>query len=202
MVLVAVSVALVDCALVTDLNDLRGVASGDATSDGAGTDVEAGEITDGGDASLLPNGDFEQGTAGCGPGWIATNGTLTRSSTAHSGAASCEVCVSAGDWTNVHASPRPVVDPPASATYSAQVWLKVEDSSVVSEVALDIEESTQGGTLAWQPGDPANTTWQLVQASTKPAVAGGTDVDFSVHLILNDGGAGCVLIDDAELVRQ
>ena len=94
------------------------------------------------------------------------------------------------------------MSPATGATYYAQVWVKPETAAAMSTVALDIEESGAGGTLAWQQADPSNTAWQLVQAGTNPAAAGGTDIDFSVHLILNDGGAGCVLIDDAQLLPQ
>src|SRR5206468_2542035 len=78
-----------------------GGADGGETSGGGGTPPPPGSGGGGGQDTggappILQNGGFEEGQGGCGPGWLGDRATLTRSTTAHSGTYSCEVCLKPG----------------------------------------------------------------------------------------------------------
>jgi len=179
------------CALLVDTTGLQG---------------DAGSPSDAGDAAagnLLANGDFEQGTAACGPGWSPSNGTMSRSTTAHSGSFSCEVCPTSSKTVSLSATPSPSVSIVAGASFYAQVWVMLEGTST-SEVRIDVEELVSGGrTLVYQKGNATSTSWQLIQANTGGVVAGGTGMTFTITDVGKDGGVpSCVLVDDAQLMAQ
>lgn len=185
------AVAGTGCSLMTELGGLEGHDGGspnDAQATGdAGTNV-------------LTNPGFEESGGGCGPGWTSSSGTLVRSTTAHSGASACEVCLQPGDAINVHASPRPVNDPQAGTSYYASAYFMGETPLAPIGVALDVEEYDSANnptTLAFQGPVPVGSSWQLIAANAAVKQTGAS-VDYALHLTLDaDAGAsGCVLLDD------
>jgi hypothetical protein len=181
------------CSLLVDTSDLRSGSEGGANEGGADASDASSPI------NLLTNGNFDEGTAACGPGWTSS-GTMKRSTIAHSGAYSCEVCPING---GVSLSASPSLSIAGGATFYAQAWVMLEGTSS-SSIRLDLEELVSGGgTLAFKPGNASNTGWQLLQQNTSPAKAGGTGITFAIYDIGIDGGLpSCVLIDDAQLIAQ
>jgi len=185
--------ALEACSLFFDTGSLQS-GNGDSSND-AGTD-------DSGAGNLLVNGGFEEGTAACGPGWSPTTGTMKRSTDAHSGSFSCELCP-AGSGGSLTTTPDPKFSLGSSTALYAEVWVKVE-SAATGAVVLDVEENVGGGgTLVFQKGSTTLTDWQLINANAYKPKDGGTGVTFDIQDQGIDGGTpSCILIDDARLLIQ
>ena len=184
------------CSLVYDVGSLQ--SGGDAASNDSGAD-------DSGAPSELVNGGFEQSGGGCGPGWSPSSGaTMNRSSIAHSGSSSCELCSNGTSSASLSATPTPAFPLAPSTTLYAEAWVKVEGTSS-SQIVLDVEEIVSGGeTLVNQPGAPQLTGWQKLSSyNLSPPKDGGTGASFAIHDTGIDGGPpSCVLIDDVVLTVQ
>jgi len=185
--------ALEACSLFFDTGSLQS-GNGDSSND-AGTD-------DSGAGNLLVNGGFEEGTAACGPGWSPTTGTMQRSTDAHSGSFSCELCP-AGSAGSLTTTPDPKFSLGSSTALYAEVYVKVEGTAT-SVVVLDVEELVSAGsTLVNQKLTTLGAGWHLINANAYKPKDGGTGVTFDIQDQGIDGGTpSCILIDDARLLVQ
>lgn len=215
-----VLITLSACSLFTSLGDLdEEVGDADASPDGApngGADADpsgetGGPIVPGTDASpdasvdaerenLHPNGEMEFSCQG----WYPYNATLSESSTAHGGAASCMVCADktvsdTATFDEFGAATGPVI----GGVYVASAWFRVPDGKTSPPGGVVLVLNTRDGT---------NIQIETVQ-SAKMAID-GTWKKFSVQLKVTKpadkfriwgGGTAelgtCFLVDDVRLER-
>jgi hypothetical protein len=188
LALVAALVGVASCSALTSLDDLRGGASNDSGS----SDAPAGE--------LFTNPDFEEGTGGCGPGWYGDRATLTRSTTAHKGQYSCQVCVQSGETLfNFFPTATSLASAQPGETYFASLWVSTVAGQPVNEIGAQLDVDSNN--LAFQGGDVnAAPGWQQVQLNGVVQAAG--EINFAVHGGTDTAGSGCYLLDDMTLVKQ
>ena len=197
--------ALDACSLLFDVGTLQSGpadASLDVSSDGtidAPSDVD-GAVDGSVEAAtnLVPNGDFEQGTVGCGAGWATSGSTLSFSTDAHDGGRACRVCRSGADpWGIIQL---PVQDPfDAGASWFASVFLKTTDASAPNNASLKFDsfDGIADNVNSHACAAPTST-WAECQTSVTRNVGGKT---VKVEVIFDSDAGECVLIDDVSLYR-
>jgi hypothetical protein len=191
----AVAVSFVaGCALTTDLSDLRGGSSpNDAGGDG-------GNGGDGGTSgNLVGNSSFETGAGGCGPGWSGYAQTLTFSTTARTGARSCDVCQQGA--VSSYALEEDSIQL-AAGNYYAEAWIETPSTSDAVLSGVVVYFTPQGGSqTSFQGGQvTAGTSWtqsQLQFTVDKPGTA-----SIQVHVFSPPATGSCILVDDVSLLPQ
>jgi hypothetical protein len=196
------------CGLFTDYASFYGGDAGLAdssaptdaidTSDTPVADAD-GALPDGsGTGNLLSNPSFEDGVGGCGPGWKAFFGGLTRSSVARTGAWSCLICTNGSGVYLTATVDVPVV---AGDSYYAEAWVHAPPSppNTTGSIALQFEEVDGGPTYDEGAGTMPTADWALVNHVAR-VPGGATLLKFNVHAAANDGG--CLLVDDVGLYKQ
>jgi hypothetical protein len=188
--------------------DSASAKPGDATLDSGGGRAEAsaddaGVDAGGGGTNVVVNPGFEDGTGGCGIGWSVNMGTLVRSSTAHSGQYSCQVCGSTAGYYLYPDSPE-VADAATGDSYYLAAWISLPpgadpDAGAFTQLMFadnSNNDLTDNGGL----NDP--TTWQLMDLT----YAVTSDVAGMPLFLLIEGGAAagntCFLIDDVVMSKQ
>ena len=207
------------CSIFTSLDGLQdgssdGGESGDATAGDAqvladgrvlGDGATDGAISDGstsdesGTSSLFVNGSFEEGAGGCGIGWAPNYGcTIQRSSIAHSGSYSCEVCTTNNGNDSFAISPIAPANV-APGSYYGEVWLHDDHDADIGSAGLQVFSSLpDGGSDYFQaqiitPGP----TW-AVSSETFVVEASG-QMTLQIH---NYEPNGCILVDDVSVYAQ
>ncbi len=193
---------------------VAGLTGGDAGSGEAGS-ADA-RVTDGssappdasadsGPVNLLVNPGFENGVVGCGVGWNATDGTIARSSVAHSGTYSCEVCpdLSSGGTGFVLVSGAQVTATTPNQSFAAAAWIHESSSGgggpAQGRIELWVTTPDGGNDYPTSTGVGGTATWQQItlQAQTSNV---GDQIQFSVAVDITS--AGCLLVDDVALYAQ
>jgi hypothetical protein len=184
-----------------DAGDGSAAGSSDV-ADAGGSIAEASlDAEGGGRDNLVANPSFEQGQAGCGPGWTPGAAVMTRSSTARTGAASCQICANPTDTQYMNLSVSAAIAVKAGS-YTAEAWLRAPPTGAAAgRTGVQIFFHPAGGgsdvlhqALILQPGgdwEPSNESFVLPQDGT---------LDFVVHGYEPNGG--CVLVDDVSLYRE
>jgi hypothetical protein len=189
----AAALSLIACAVAScSLLDFGGL---ERVHDGGGADA--------GDAgtNLATNGGFEDGAGGCGVNW--TGDAITRSTTARTGSASCEVCgpTQSGYSITQVASIAAVVP---GASYYAEAWIHAPvDDAGAADPSVQLFLTMNDGAGTYIAGStsavlPASGTWTMLNATH---VAEGNAATATVTV---NGSAmkDCFLIDDVLVVRQ
>jgi hypothetical protein len=156
------------------------------------------------DGNLLANGDFENTGDTC-AGWVGTRLTLSRSTTAHQGSASCRLCEfdptigtpdpgSAAD-IDVYLDPQQfgIVNPPLGERYGASLAIRVESGALAS-VELSLAGPGPGGPPPQsRTGSVTASDWGVI--STEIVVGAGMNpLTFGFHAKVSAGA--CFLVDD------
>lgn len=181
---------------------------GSNSLDAGGTDA----LPDAGDGStiaigpnLLPEGTFEvAGGAGCGPRFMATNGTLTLVANPHSGATACQVCSTGPTLFTIDLFGA-FVEATQGQTYRAKVWVKGGATPPAKGVLVRVRlYPVEGGPLQPTPfPSPTvvdSTTWKQL---TNEATATG-DRRVNIYIAVDEpppGADTCFLVDDLEVRR-
>jgi hypothetical protein len=202
-------VVVTGCSLLTSLSGFSGGTepSGDAAASDADatTDAATDAATDdgaGAPPNLVETGDFEDPTVTeCGPPWMGFQGTLDRTSEAHSGTGACKVCGSPGAAVYT-IDGFEVAGPKIGETYVASAWVRAAPGSPSAGRFVLHIRLRRGGVLAdgAKPADVSLTsTWQRVEVKLELS---DTPDALNVYGAANDAAAGsCFLIDDIALVR-
>lgn len=134
-------------------------------------------------------------------------GTLSISTTAHSGSASCQVCCTGqepyctlGDVTS------PVTNPVMGDVYRAEAWVRAVPGGSMPRNAFAklrewlVENQVQGD-IVIGPGVPmSETAWNLVTVTKTVIEAAPQSLDVFIH---QDAQANdCFLIDDIRLFHE
>jgi hypothetical protein len=204
----AVALAAAGCSLAA-LDGVSGgerdePANGDTATDASPSDA-APEALSGdpdagiaGPANLLVNGGFEEGVAACGPGWSPDRTTLTRSTDARTGSASCLVCLGAGKTIgNVFPTQNALSAAKAGDTYLAEAWVAAAPDTPAARMSIQL--LVDGTNLAFGSVTP-EPGWQLVQIQG----AAGHDgtLNFALRVRHDDGPPACYLVDDVVVIKQ
>lgn len=221
--------ALAACSLTTSLDGFTstlvyadgaadGTASGtdggaradsDVVGPDAGTDAFAAGDADGGvigGANIHPQSTFENADDACEPGWGAFQASLTKNAVAHSGSASCRVCMNSGvlDYYTADdggASGGAVV----GAKYRAEAWVRTAPGTAAPGPGRIFLRNftTAGGFQALEgknsdPEQQMDDTWRLWSIELPITKANGT---INVFVGVTSKPSSCFLLDDVTLRR-
>jgi hypothetical protein len=207
------------CSLFTSLDGLNdGSANDGGSSDGAiaggdgttpigdGATKQDGSQTgsDSGAPNLVVNGGFENGTGGCGTGWGgggSYSASFQRSSIAHGGSSSCEICPLAASGTASFALGLNNSFETVAGSYYAEAWLHAPvDASTTGETGIQVFLTFDDG---GEPPDyqgseiAPNDGW--VATSEGFNTDGDGQMTLQIHTYV---GGGCVLVDDVAIYAQ
>lgn len=173
----------------------------DAAGDDAGAHDAAGDSADDAGPNLEPNATFEIGA----DGWIAFQGTLAVSATAHGGAKSMRVCTNvAGTTTNFsgddNLSPGSAI---IGASYRARAWVRTDPGGIVPgplqlglrTVNKDVGSVVKDSTLSTPVA--LDATWRQLEVTLDVTERGLLNVTASAMTALG----ACFLLDDVALQR-
>jgi hypothetical protein len=150
---------------------------------------------DAGVTNLLINGDFEFDCAN----WNNNASGLSGSSTAHSGARSCQVCASVNAAYGLYANTK---SPPIlGARYQAEVWVRATDTDASSSLVATLLVRENGAVLEQvsTTGFVPTPSWQRLGVILEVTKNRGD----SLRLDVTSLSAGtCFLIDDALVFKQ
>lgn len=171
----------------------------DASSD-TSTPLDAGD--DAGGPNLHPRGTFEDGTC---DGWTSYQGSLSPSTVAHTGTASCMACTapSTADFFTADdiGSPGPAV---VGATYRAEGWVRTAPGKadpglatiILRNYALD--PTFRSLESSGSPDGALDTQWRRFEATMKITQPGGT---LNVFIGAQHRPGACFLLDDIVVRR-
>ena len=216
-ILAVSALACGDAAFDSAANDGGGndASTGDASGDASPGDAVANDSgDDSGDVpgNLLMDPGFEgngSGTAGCGPYWVATYATLSLSTIARHGSASCMVCSTEGQSgaveTNSSAAGAGLTNPEAGL-YQATAWvmpITLDGGATPSAACLQFYEPFADGGGIDLFGSPVDfavppPAWSQVYLAANLG-PGGT---LTLGVFSLPAGTGCMLVDDVALVVQ
>jgi hypothetical protein len=170
-------------------------AAADASSDGDATGFES-------EPNLHPLGTFE---SVCGLPWDAFQGTLARSSLAHSGTGSCRVCATQAtpDGSTFAADDnRAAGTAMLSGTYRASAWIRANEDGASTPVALVLRSATTSSILELRESAPINPDpqWQRVEVTLDISKPGG-GLNVVLYSTKNAGTPSCFLMDDVAVQR-
>lgn len=214
---IAASFALTAAIAACSLGALDGFSGGGETNnDGGGDSPEGGSDTPppdsspgdpaaeaGVDASVPPslvdNGAFEEGIAGCGPGWRADRTTLTRSTTARGGHYSCLVCIVPGNTIgNVFPLNDVLLNAKKDQTFYAEAWVAAPPSGPSGTMAMQLLVDSANVDYAQVEPQPA---WQKVQLQGKASIDG--ELNFALRITVDStSDSGCYLVDEVVVLQQ
>ena len=170
----------------------------DATGDAAGDVTPAFDAPDRVAVPIMNPG-CENGMMN----WTGYGGTLTISSTAHTGAAACQICCAGpGSCTLDDAPNDAVLSPVMGDTYFGEAWVLIGAGAGARSGLVMLREwvsSTDVGSTAGTSA-PLTPTWTRVTAMR--TVTQPTDTSFDMFVVVDPPMAGeCFLIDDIALWR-
>jgi hypothetical protein len=199
---VIIAAASASCAAFSSADESPADPPLDPGAEAGGEDAGAkdGEPGDGvaGAGNLIVNGGFEQAGAACGPGWSPRRSTLTRSTEARSGEASCLVCLDPGmELGNVWPSDNKLADAKAGDTYFAEAWVAAAPEGPAAKMIMHLlVDDTDVAFTSVIPGQ----SWERVQ------IQGAADhdgvINFALRVSQHEALPACFLVDDVVVVKQ
>ncbi len=159
------------------------------------TDASDG-AADSGVTNLVTNPGFETGGGGCGPGWTSYGSILTRSTTAHGGASSCQICPDMPDSGNaMQITATTMLDVKAGQLYSIEAWLRTADGEPPTGAAgAQIYVMPQAGMQQYYQASTVTPSASWTPSNGSFSVQADGKLEFDVHVYYPNGG--CVLVDD------
>lgn len=211
------AVVVVDgCSLFTNLDEFasedppgaiaEGGADGPTPIADAGSDLSSVVDADSRDdgekqpVNVHPSPDFE--LSGCN-GWGSYHGTLTPSSTAHSGTGACRVCTD-GSNSDFTADDNGVIASTIGVTYRAEAWVRADPQKPPPPyMGMTLRTRNDGPfaeveTAYASLGGAPNGTWQKL--TTSLTVSKNAQ---KVNIVVGGGFAqnACFLLDDVALYK-
>jgi hypothetical protein len=204
-ILVPLAVAVVGCAALTSLDDLKG-----QSDDGGGDVVGLHDSGADGGGNLVTNGSFENGNGGCGTNWGNGYGmTFTRVSPGHTGNSACLVCINASNLDSYQINAIATI-PVQAGNYYAEAWLGTpwDGGVATANAGLQIYFVGDAGTISGCTGDGTSycqgsfvsgPPWST--SSVTFIVKGSGALALDVHSYDNTA-SGCFAVDDVALYAQ
>jgi hypothetical protein len=197
----ALGSALVACTLSWEPQRYRGgVASADASVDGAGDADGAGVDASADGVNLLRNGDFEESVTAC-LGWQGASSL--ESGRGRNRTAACRVSRPFGEFVSLSSDH---IDRASFAgeRYRIEAWARTADGEANPErgyaalIQYRDGVETRAASTSWTV--IVGSEWTHVSASYSLA-SDGTELAVDFRFVLPDGGGG-VLIDDAVIAKE
>lgn len=182
--------------------------------DASASDVDAGTVVDAGpDANvdadaptgppnLVQNPGFEDPGEECGPPWSIFRSTLTRVSTARTGANACRVCKGSSTEPDFTINYSGSLDPSAKVgdRYRASAWVRLASGAIsVAQIHLRVWNGSSGHSIGVSAPAMLDNTWKLVQVEGTVDEA-PTRMDIYI-LSFGASTTDCFLVDDVSVVR-
>jgi hypothetical protein len=168
--------------------DSSGDASDSAQGDGAS--AECAPVA----GNLLGNPDFEQG---CAPWRLSASGTVDPSDQAHCGSKACQICSLALNNNFFATLDLPVLE---GEEYTFSAFVRNVDAASTAVAIGMLDYGPDGGGVVGGGYGAVTATYHATGPAQRVQDASSTLLHVWVGFFTPDGG-GCVLVDDAVLLR-